>query len=156
MLEYCCSAFESSSLYEHFIASYADDWFSNCCIKSVDHCLSGIFVVERYLFLSQIEVLEFYWSESKWSWMSLSQCLSKLSWVFQVELLVFLFLLNYRHRCLINLFRRCFILFTFLSFRALCFLCSSKQILFTFLGSCSNLCFCISNSTFERLDFVIC
>ena len=57
---------------KHLVNWHADDWFSNCCIKSVDHCLSGIFVVERYLFLSQIEVLEFYWSESKWSWMSLS------------------------------------------------------------------------------------
>ena len=88
--------------------------------------------------------------------MSLSECFSKLSWVFEVELLVFLFFFFYWDGCLINLFRGCFILFTLLSFRTLCFLCSSKQILLTFLGSCSNLCFSISNSTFEWLDFTVC
>ena len=155
MLEYRGSASEGFTFYEHFIASNADDWFSNCCVESINNRLSGILVVKFSLFLGQIEVFEFDWPKGEWSGMSLSQGFSKLYWVFEIKLFLFCNCLNNWHWGLINLFRRSLILFALLPFCSFCFLCSSKQILLTFLSRCSNLCLSLSYSTFERSDFSV-
>ena len=72
MLEYRGSASEGFTFNEHFIASNADDWFSNCCVESINNRLSSFCVVKFSLFLGQIEVFEFDWSKGEWSGMSLS------------------------------------------------------------------------------------
>ena len=71
MLEYCGSAFEGLAVDEHFVAPNADDGFSNCCIKSVDYLLSGIFVIEWHLVFVKIKVLELYGSKCERSGMPL-------------------------------------------------------------------------------------